>query len=864
MAFITYSIPRDELIVLIEFLAESRDHLEGIEEKVLKMEISKDKELINSIFRPIHTIKGTCSFLGLEHIGRLSHELETLLDDVRKGRIEVIDSDIIDVILEAVDTVSRMLENTSNAVEGMDQSAEIIDTEIEDVPYEDILNRVREVRANKTGAPEEAPAAREEAPAARDKAAEGDAECETGEQQFVAPTGLKFPGEMKLQFEVEGLDQVAKIENAVLALEQKPASFELYNQIFRALHTLKGNTGIILSTIDDEEVRNNHYLNRFRQLSHTAESLVQKRRDRKQKLQMEELDLLLSAADCFKHFLEAFKEDIAPARRICPLLEQFDQLEAASDVGVLGGGELKDIGGDSLAEAVSNSLDQLLDAIGAGLEEITHRAQRSGGIRKLKRSYRNLEKVAQRIGHNWLVEKSKNGINLVSFMQQGSDPNEEAFIGNLTGDYKEMRAKADRRANRELPDRRKATLPPPTADKELEVRVGEKVLKVSQEKIDIFMNLIGELLVSKNNLLAFEREVSMSYDLPEIARRLKTSADTIARISNQLQTHVMEIRMLPVASAFSRFPRMIRDLSKKLEKKMRLLISGEDTEVDKNVIEALTDPLVHMVRNAADHGMETPKERAAKGKPEEGTIRLSAFNQGQFVVIQISDDGRGMDTKKIGMKALEKGLVQPEELEKMDPARVLNLIFLPGFSMAKEISDVSGRGVGMDVVRDNIEKLGGESHIESTLDKGSTFTIKLPLTMAIGRGLEVEACSNRYYVPLESIIETLRIAPDSLFRYKGKEMTVIRDELIPVYRLQSQLGLEHTNGRLMSGKKNEAMVILNVKGRKLGMVVDDFYNESEYVIKPLAGSIANIEGISGAMITGEGKVNLILDLLRLF
>jgi two-component system chemotaxis sensor kinase CheA len=329
----------------------------------------------------------------------------------------------------------------------------------------------------------------------------------------------------------------------------------------------------------------------------------------------------------------------------------------------------------------------------------------------------------------------------------------------------------------------------------------------------------------------------------------------------------MEIRMLPVASSFSKFPRMIRDLSKKLGKKMRLVISGEETEVDKNVIEALTDPLVHMVRNSADHGIESPDVRTAAGKPEEGTITLNAFNQGQYVVIQIIDDGRGMDPHKIKMKALEKTLITPEEVEQMDDLQALNLIFLPGFSMAGKVSDVSGRGVGMDVVKNNIEKLGGEAHIESKPGEGSTFTVKLPLTMAIGRGLEVEAARNRYYIPLEAIIETLRIPTDSIFKYRGKEMTVIRDQLIPVYSLAAQLGLETGNGDmrdLRRTQKNEALVLLDVKGQKLGLTVDNYYNETEYVIKPLTGTIANIEGISGAMITGEGKVNLILDLMRLF
>lgn len=850
-----YTIPKDEVIVLTEFLAESRDHLEGIEDKVLQMEVAKDPELINSIFRPIHTVKGTSSFLGLENISRLSHEMETLLDDIRKGRITPIDSDIIDVILESVDTLTKMIHTATDAMAKADTAAETVETEIEDTPYLDVMNRVVEVRNSKNSL------------SPSSKTTGDDEKNGTGGEEIreIDYSGISYPGEMKLQFEIEGLDKIAVIERTLLNLEKNLENIELYNDLFRALHTLKGNTGVILSTIDDEKVRRDHFLNDFRRVSHSAESFVQKKRDAKYPLKEDEIEILLNAADCMKHGLEAFKENRKPEKEACAIIEQLETLTTATlETVFLGTGEIKEIGGDSLSEAVSNNLEQALEAIGSGLEEIVDEKKRETALKKMRRSYKNLVKIGTKINHQLLLNKSDNALKLIAFMLIGKDENDALFIDELKKDFLELRGKADRRKDRQTADRRKATLPPPTADKELEVRIGEKVLKVSQEKIDVFMNLIGELLVGKNNLLAFEKEVSMKYDLPEIARRLKESADTIARISNELQTNIMDIRMLPVASSFSKFPRMIRDLSKKLGKNMRLVISGEETEVDKNVIEALTDPLVHMVRNSADHGIETPDERAAAGKPEEGTVTLTAFNQGQYVVIQVIDDGRGMDPHKIKMKALEKTLITPEEVEQMDDIQALNLIFLPGFSMAGKVSDVSGRGVGMDVVKNNIEKLGGEAHIDSKPGEGSTFTVKLPLTMAIGRGLEVEAAKNRYYIPLEAIIETLRIPTDSIFKYRGKEMTVIRDQLIPVYRLGVQLGLETGNGDRRGTLKNEPLVLLDVKGRRLGLAVDSYYNETEYVIKPLTGSIANIDGISGAMITGEGKVNLILDLLRLF
>ncbi len=879
------------MAVLSEFLAESAEHLEGIEDKVLKLEVSKDSVLINSIFRPIHTIKGTSSFLGLTNICQLSHEVETLLDDIRKERITDISSVMIDVLLESIDMITRMLANTAAAVDHIDSSDDDVETEIVDIPCEEIAQRLNAIRSEKTGA-QELPI---EIDNTHGETTNGAKTNTKNTATHELPFEIHFPGDMKLQYEVESGEQIAVVEQVLLELEKSPLNFDLYNDLFRALHSLKGNTGVILSVIDNEQVRLHHYLNRSRDMAHRAESIVQKRRDGKQPLNEIELDILLNAADCMKNFLNSFKtsqhwktgdcpelmggtcekQHLFPTRADgdppptgCPMVTCLDEISATvSQFSVDRLDTIKEIGGDSLAEAVTNSLEQVLEAIEGGLNEITQPSKRQNALKKLKRSYKNLIKIGTKINHDFLLKKAEGGLRLVEFMCHEQSSEESLFIHTLKAEWNELHEKADRRLDKVIPDRRKATLPPPTADisRDVEAKISDKILKVSQEKIDIFMNLIGELLVSKNSLNSFEREVSANYDLPEIAKRLKDAVGTIARISNDLQTNIMDIRMLPVANAFARFPRMVRDLSKKLQKKIKLEITGEETEIDKSIIEAMADPLVHMVRNSADHGIEPPDERSRKGKTEEGCIRLEAFNQGQYVVIRISDDGRGMDPGKIKLKALERGLANPDELEKMDEQKIFSLIFLPGFSMATEVSDVSGRGVGMDVVKTNIDKLGGDILVESKLGKGSSFTIKLPLTMAIGRGLEVEALDNRYYVPLEAIMETLRISAEKLFHYKGNEMIVIRDQLIPVYRLSERLGLTSQKGyNVRASKQKEALVILYVKGQRLGLLVDNYYNECEYVIKPLTGAISNIDGISGAMITGEGKVHLILDLHRLF
>ncbi len=855
-----YSISKDEIIVLQEFLTESEDHLDGIEGRILKLEESKDIDLVNSIFRPIHTVKGTSSFLNLVSVGKLSHEVETLLDEIRKEKIKEINSEIIDVLLESVDIIARMLDAVRDAIAEADLNSDPIKTEIEDVDYQEILQRVVGLRS--TGG---------------QKSLSDDKESvkeNIGQESKNSSDSISFPKEMKAQFIQEGNEHLDISEDILLNLESNRENRELYNDLFRSLHSIKGNTGVILSLVEDEEKRKSHFLNKFRELAHKAESLVQMKRDGQELLEGKHIDLLLRVKDTLAVILDSFTKGQNYDIDISLFISEIDSaLNEESKGQEIKFEELKDVGGDALALAVSNSLAQGLSAIEMGLEELGDEEKAQKALKKMKRSYNNLKKIGEKISNKPLVEKSTGSLSLVEFLLLGDDENKELFIAELKKDFEFIKENADRRKKEGNRDRRKKTLPPkdeenkkqPSSTKPKTSIVkstgGEKIVKVAQEKIDVFMNLIGELLVSKNNLNALSA-LAAKENNGYLVQRLKESSEMIARISEELQSNIMNIRMLPVGNAFSKFPRMIRDLSRKLNKKIRLEISGEETEIDKNIIEGLSDPLVHMIRNSADHGIEMPEERKAKGKNEEGVVRLKAFNQGQYVVIQIEDDGKGIDVQTIRLKLLQKGLYNELELENMNDRSVLNCIFMPGFSMAKKVTDVSGRGVGMDVVKTNLEKLGGEVSVESTIDKGSIFTLKLPLTMAIGRGLEISVGKNRFYLPLEYIEETIKVKKEDVYTYKGKEMTVIRGNITQVYRLSDLLDLESTS----KTSKEEAfsVVVADVKGIKRAIIVDNYYNEGEYVIKPLTGSISNIDGISGAMITGEGSIHLILDPQKLF
>ena len=383
-------------------------------------------------------------------------------------------------------------------------------------------------------------------------------------------------------------------------------------------------------------------------------------------------------------------------------------------------------------------------------------------------------------------------------------------------------------------------------------------IRVSIDKVDALINMVGELVITQSML----GQIGDDFDAFDLAafEKLKDGLAQLERNTRELQESVMRIRMLPISFAFSRFPRMVRDLSQKLDKKIELRLSGEGTELDKTVMEKIGDPLVHLVRNSIDHGIEPPEERLAAGKPETGVVHLNAYHQGGNIVIEIEDDGRGLDRDKLLAKAVERGLVQPDEAAQLPDERVFDLIFEPGFSTAEQVSDVSGRGVGMDVVKRNIRELGGTIDIASRPGEGTTLTIRLPLTLAILDGQLVQVGGETYILPLVSIVESLQVDPNHLNQVAGQaEVYQVRDEFVPVVRLHRLFGLTPRSECLEDG----LLVIVEGDGQRAGLFVDDLLGQQQVVIKSLESNYKPVQGISGATILGDGTVALILDVAGL-
>ncbi len=378
-------------------------------------------------------------------------------------------------------------------------------------------------------------------------------------------------------------------------------------------------------------------------------------------------------------------------------------------------------------------------------------------------------------------------------------------------------------------------------------------IRVGTDKIDTLINMVGELVITQSML----SQISENFKVEDL-EKLQDGIDELKSNTRELQENVMQIRMLPISFSFNRFPRLVRDLASKLGKNIELKLTGESTELDKSVMEKIGDPLVHLVRNSLDHGIEMPDVRLAAGKSEVGTINLNAFHEGGNIVIEIIDDGAGLNKERILSKAQENGLVGPDEVLSDD--KIHELIFAPGFSTATEVSDVSGRGVGMDVVMRNIRDLGGKIEIKSETGKGSTFTIRLPLTLAILDGQLIRVGEQVYIIPLISIVESLQIETENCNSVAGKaELYKLREEYISVLRLHSIFNITPDSTELEKG----LLVVAEAEGQKVGIFVDDLLAQQQVVIKSLETNYDKVEGISGATILGDGTVAMILDLSSL-
>ena len=613
--------------------------------------------------------------------------------------------------------------------------------------------------------------------------------------------------ELVQAFSEEAAELLEAFEQGLLQLESNPNDPEVLNRIFRSAHTIKGNSGMLGFT-------------EIAHFTHALEDVLDRMRKGRLQVTREGMTLLLRALDVLKVQLAGLTQPDVAAPDTTELIQALSAYATESREPRAASRE------PAQAQTSAGAVEP--ETGGAGVPSP------SAGVRSPSDRPLDTEPDA-------LDRPPKLGEILVAEMMATPEQVANALakqkrIGEI---LVEERVVEPEQVTRALEKQAKAA---PRGD--------TSSLRVQTEKVDKLINLVGEMVIAQSILTQIVSRFS-----PDQLPRLKDAVGELERNSRELQERVMAIRMVPIKTVFSRIPRLVRDLAGQFEKQVALEVIGEDTELDKTVVERIGDPLTHLVRNALDHGIESPEVRRAEGKPEQGTVRLSACHESGNIVIRLSDDGAGLNRERILRKAIQQGLVQ--EHEKPSDDQVYQLIFVAGLSTAQKVTDVSGRGVGMDVVRRNLESLGGSVTIQSQPGQGSTFTIKLPLTLAILDGLSVQVGEEIYIIPLVNITESLRPKASQVQTLVGRgEMVEVRGHALPILRLHQILGVTPR----VTDPTESLLVIVENGGERIAILVDELLGQHQVVIKSLETNYRKVRGASGATIMGDGRVALILDI----
>ena len=690
----------------------------------------------------------------------------------------------------------------------------------------------------------------------------------------------------------ETSEHLQNLSDCIMELEKDPENMDTINEIFRAAHSLKGMAGTM-------------GFKRMQRLTHDMENVFQEVRSEKVKVTSSMIDLLFKCLDAIEGYLDNVKASSDEGTEDNELIiKELNDFIAAEDGAAAAPAQAEPkkeeapaqtAGGDDkkyfefgLSESEKDKIKQAEEG-GAHIYGMTIYIQKECLLKAARAFlvFKAVEEFGEILVYNPSsqdIEDEKFDCDFSIFIAS-DEPYEKiaeaaksvSEIDKVVGEEvkyetlaaKQEKAEADAAAAEKSQDAPAEAAPAqeqpqaqaakPAAktqssgNKKQTVAkpVTNRTVRVDIEKLDALMNQVSELIIAKNSLVSISSTDSGDFQNQSFHEQI----EYLERITTNLHESVMKVRMVPIESVVAKFPRMIRDLSRKLDKKMELYMTGEDTELDRTVVDQIGDPLQHLLRNSADHGLEDNATRIAKGKPEVGSIFLNAFQEGNNVIIQVGDDGNGIDVEAVRNKAIERGVITEEQAETMSQKEIINLLFLPIFSMAKKITDISGRGVGLDVVKSNIEALGGDVEVKTELGVGTTFTVRLPLTLAIIQALMVEIRDEKYAIALGSISNIEDIPVKDIKYVEAQEVIHLRGKVIPLIRMDQVLDIEPKE------EEPESLTVVIVqKGENLaGLVVDNLIGQQEIVIKSLGKYINNNKIISGATILGDGEVALILD-----
>ncbi|RDY78304.1 hybrid sensor histidine kinase/response regulator [Helicobacter pylori] len=641
--------------------------------------------------------------------------------------------------------------------------------------------------------------------------------------------------EIMEDFLIEAFEMNEQLDQDLVELEHNPEDLDLLNRIFRVAHTIKGSSSFL-------------NLNILTHLTHNMEDVLNRARKGEIKITPDIMDVVLHSIDLMKTLLVTIRD-------------------TGSDTNNGKENEIEEVV-KKLQAITSQNLEGAKERTKETPQKEVKEENKEEAKEENKENKAKTPTAENSASDNPLADEPD--LDYTNMSAEEVEAEIERLLNKRQEADKERRAQKKQEAKQEVtptkePPKTETPKAPKTetkakakADTEENKApsIGvEQTVRVDVRRLDHLMNLIGELVLGKNRLIRIYSDVEERYDGEKFLEELNQVVSSISAVTTDLQLAVMKTRMQPVGKVFNKFPRMVRDLSRELGKSIELIIEGEETELDKSIVEEIGDPLIHIIRNSCDHGIEPLEERRKLNKPETGKVQLSAYNEGNHIVIKISDDGKGLDPVMLKEKAIEKGVISERDAEGMSDREAFNLIFKPGFSTAKVVSNVSGRGVGMDVVKTNIEKLNGIIEIDSEVGVGTTQKLKIPLTLAIIQALLVGVQEEYYAIPLSSVLETVRISQDEIYTVDGKSVLRLRDEVLSLVRLSDIFKVD----AILESNSDVYVVIIGLADQKIGVIVDYLIGQEEVVIKSLGYYLKNTRGIAGATVRGDGKITLIVD-----
>ncbi|GHS01882.1 chemotaxis protein A [Helicobacter pylori] len=643
--------------------------------------------------------------------------------------------------------------------------------------------------------------------------------------------------EIMEDFLIEAFEMNEQLDQDLVELEHNPEDLDLLNRIFRVAHTIKGSSSFL-------------NLNILTHLTHNMEDVLNRARKGEIKITPDIMDVVLRSIDLMKTLLVTIRDTGSDTNngKENEIEEAVKQLQAITSQNLEGAKEgTKEAPKEEMKKETKEENTEENQENKAKAPTATNPTSDNPLADEPDLDYTNMsaEEVEAEI-ERLLNKRQEADKERRAQKKQEAKPKQE-----VTSKTETSKTETPKTPKTETKAKAKAD----TEENKAPSIGVEQTVRVDVRRLDHLMNLIGELVLGKNRLIRIYGDVEERYDGEKFLEELNQVVSSISAVTTDLQLAVMKTRMQPVGKVFNKFPRMVRDLSRELGKSIELIIEGEETELDKSIVEEIGDPLIHIIRNSCDHGIEPLEERRRLNKPETGKVQLSAYNEGNHIVIKISDDGKGLDPVMLKEKAIEKGVISERDAEGMSDREAFNLIFKPGFSTAKVVSNVSGRGVGMDVVKTNIEKLNGIIEIDSEVGVGTTQKLKIPLTLAIIQALLVGVQEEYYAIPLSSVLETVRISQDEIYTVDGKSVLRLRDEVLSLVRLSDIFKVD----AILESNSDVYVVIIGLADQKIGVIVDYLIGQEEVVIKSLGYYLKNTRGIAGATVRGDGKITLIVD-----